>query len=112
MSKGAEQPQLEDFSEIIKRNEPLAPYTHLKIGGPAEMLIQPRSVKQLRAVIGECLKNRIFLRVLGSGCSILVRDEGVRGAVLRLNAPVFSEIIVDGQRVRTGGGAALSALIS
>jgi UDP-N-acetylmuramate dehydrogenase len=104
--------KLEQFSEIIKRNEPLAPYTHLKIGGPAEMLIQPRSIEELQEVVRECLKQRIAVRVLGSGCSILVRDEGIRGAVIRLKEPVFSRIVVEGQRMRSGAGAGLSALIS
>jgi len=112
MSEGAKHHSLEDFAEIIKHNEPLAPYTYLKIGGPAEMLIQPRSVEELQAVVRVCLRDRISLRVLGRGCSILVRDEGVRGAVLRLNEPVFTGIVVQGQRVKSGTGAALSALIS
>jgi UDP-N-acetylmuramate dehydrogenase len=112
MSNGAAQNRLPDFAEIIKRNEPLAPYTYLKVGGPAEMLIQPRSVDELKAVVQDCLKGGISLRTLGGGCSILVRDEGVRGAVLRLSDPVFSRVVVDGLRVRSGTGAALSALIS
>ena len=37
----------DDFPEITKRNAPLAPFTHLKIGGPAEFLIQPRTVDEL-----------------------------------------------------------------
>src|SRR5262249_53680767 len=43
---------------------------------------------------------------------ILVRDEGVRGVVLRLSEPAFTEVTVDGRRVRAGTGARLSALIS
>ena len=41
----------DQFPEITKRNEPLAPFTHLKIGGPAELLVQPRTVDELRAVL-------------------------------------------------------------
>ena len=36
---------LDEFADIIKRNEPLAPYLFLKMGGPAEMLVQPRSAR-------------------------------------------------------------------
>ena len=43
---------------------------------------------------------------------MLVRDEGVHGVVLRLSEPAFTQIIVDGKRVRAGTGAAVSALIS
>ena len=43
---------------------------------------------------------------------MLVRDEGVRGAVLRLSEPAFTQITVEGNRVWAGTGAAVSALIS
>ena len=104
--------ELAEFAEIVKLKEPLAPYTHLRIGGPADALIHPRSRDELAAVVRRCFDKRIPLRVLGSGCNLLVRDEGVRGAVLRLSQPVFTEITVEGRRVRAGSGAALSALIS
>ena len=41
-----------EFAEFTTANEPLAPYTHLKIGGPAEYFVQPRSVAELVAWIG------------------------------------------------------------
>src|SRR5689334_25430712 len=83
---------LDEFADIIKRNEPLAPYLYLKVGGPAEMLIQPRSHEELSRVVRACFQQGIPLRVLGSGCNLLVRDEGVRGAVLRLSEPAFAQI--------------------
>jgi UDP-N-acetylmuramate dehydrogenase len=103
---------LDEFAEIIKRNEPLAPYTYLRLGGPAEMLVQPRSREELSRFVHAAFQERIPLRVLGSGCNLLVRDEGVRGAVLRLVEPAFTGIAVEAQRIRAGTGAALSALIS
>jgi UDP-N-acetylmuramate dehydrogenase len=104
--------RLEPFDDVIKRNEPLAPYTHLRLGGPAEMLVQPRSLQELSDVVCHCFRGRIPLRVLGCGCNMLIRDEGVSGAVLRLSEPAFTQITVEGQRVRAGAGAAVSALIS
>ncbi len=103
---------LADFEEIVKREEPLAPYTHLKLGGPAEALVQPRSREELSAVVRRCFAERVPLRVLGSGCNLLVRDEGVRGVVLRLSEPAFTSVRVEGKRVHGGTGAAVSALIS
>jgi UDP-N-acetylmuramate dehydrogenase len=103
---------LDEFAEILKRNEPLAPYTYLRLGGPAEMLVQPRSREELSRFVQRCFQERIPLRVLGSGCNLLVRDEGVPGAVLRLVEPAFTGIAVEGKRVRAGTGAAMSALIS
>jgi UDP-N-acetylmuramate dehydrogenase len=103
---------LENFADIIKPNEPLAPYTCFKLGGPAEALVQPRSTQELAAVVRRCAERHLPLRVLGDGCNVLVREEGVRGVVLRLTAPVFTTVTVEGKRVRAGTGAALSALIS
>jgi UDP-N-acetylmuramate dehydrogenase len=103
---------LQDFTEFVKPGEALAPYTYLKIGGPAEALVQPRTVAELCAVVQRCCADKIPLRVLGGGVNLLVKDEGVRGAVLRLKEPVFTQVAVEGRRVRAGCGAALSALIS
>ena len=104
--------ELEEFADIVKPNEPLAPYTFLKLGGPADLLVQPRSREELVAVVRRCFERHLPLRVLGSGCNLLVRDEGVRGVVLRLSQPAFTAVTVEGRRVRAGAGAALSALIS
>jgi UDP-N-acetylmuramate dehydrogenase len=103
---------LADFAEIVKPNERLAPYMYLRLGGPAEFLVQPRSRDELSAVVRRCYQERLPLRILGGGCNVLVRDEGVKGVVLRLSEPAFTEITVEGNTVRSGTGAAVSALIS
>ena len=102
----------EEFAEITKCNESLTPFTFLKVGGPAEFLVQPRTREQLAGVVRRCFRERVPVRVLGTGCNLLVRDEGVTGVVLRLVEPEFTSIIVEGKRVRAGTGAAVSALIS
>jgi UDP-N-acetylmuramate dehydrogenase len=103
---------LADFAEIVKPNERLAPYMHLRLGGPAEFLVQPRSRQELSAVVRCCFQERLPLRILGGGCNVLVRDEGVKGVVLRLSDPAFTQITVHGNTVSAGTGAAVSALIS
>jgi UDP-N-acetylmuramate dehydrogenase len=62
--------------------------------------------------VRRCAENSIPLRVLGGGNNVLVRDEGVRGVVLRLSAPAFTQVTVEGKRVRAGSGVSLSSLIS
>jgi UDP-N-acetylmuramate dehydrogenase len=103
---------LADFADFVKPDEPLAPYMHLRLGGPAEFLVQPGARAELSAVVRRCFEQRLPLRVLGGGCNVLVRDEGVKGAVLRLSEPAFTQVTVEGNRVSAGTGAALSALIS
>jgi len=103
---------LEDFAPINKAKEPLAPYTHLRVGGPAEAFLQPRTRDELSAVVRRCFETNIPFRVLGGGNNVLVRDEGVAGVVVRLSAPEFTQVTVDGKRVRAAGGASLSSVIS
>lgn len=103
---------LEEFEEIVKRKQPLGPYTIFKVGGPAEALVQPRSTEELAAVVRRCFERKLPLRVLGGGCNVLVRDEGIAGVVLRLNEPAFSRVTVNETRIRAGSGATLRALIS
>jgi len=69
---------LDDFPEIVKRHEPLAPYTNLRLGGPADLLVQPRNREELAAVVRQCFREKLPLRVIGKACNVLVRDEGVR----------------------------------
>jgi UDP-N-acetylmuramate dehydrogenase len=103
---------LEEFGDIVKMQEPLAPHTSLKVGGSAEFLVQPRSIPELAAVMQRCFQHKLSLRVLGGGCNILVPDEGVRGVVLRLSEAAFTQVAMDGRHVLAGAGASLSALIS
>jgi UDP-N-acetylmuramate dehydrogenase len=102
----------DQFPEITKRNEPLAPYTHLKIGGPAEFLVQPRDVEELRRVLTACQSQKVPVRMLGGGHNLLVRDDPVPGAVVRLTAPAFTMLEWDGKRITAGGGGPLFDLIA
>jgi UDP-N-acetylmuramate dehydrogenase len=102
----------EEFAEIIRQQEPLAPFTYLKLGGPAQFFAQPRSVAELAKLVTRCREEKLPLHILGGGCNLLVRDEGVRGLVVRLSEPAFTGIEVKGKHARAGAGALLSALIS
>ena len=70
----------DQFPDITKRNAPLAPFTHLKIGGPAEFLVQPRSVDELNAVLSACQQEEVTVRMLGGGYNLLIRDDPVPGS--------------------------------
>ena len=103
---------LDDFREITRTDEPLAPYTWMKIGGPAQYFIEPRTVEELTAVVSVCHAEQIPIRLLGSGSNLLIRDEGVSGVVIRLTGDEFSYIEVEGTTVRSGAAALLSQLIA
>jgi UDP-N-acetylmuramate dehydrogenase len=105
-------PLAHQFPDITQRNQPLAPFTHLKIGGPAEYLIQPRTVDELNAVLAACKRDGVRVRMLGGGYNLLVPDDPIGGAVIRLVAPAFTFLKRDGKRVSAGGGGQLFDLIA
>ncbi len=103
---------IEDFNEILQRDQPLAPYTWLQLGGPAEFLLTPRSEEQLLEVARYCLSADIPIRVLGGGSNLLVSDDGVTGAVIRIAEPLLSCVTVTDSRLTVGSGALLSHAVS
>ncbi len=103
---------LEDFKDITQANKPLAPLTWMSIGGPAQYFIEPRDSAELQRVIACCHDKGIPTFVLGSGSNVLIRDEGVTGAVIRLSNASFADVSVDGTTLKAGGGALLSQAIS
>ncbi len=102
----------DQFPDITKRNAPLAPFTHLKIGGPAEFLVQPRTVDELNAVLTACQRDKLKVRMLGGGYNLLIQDDPVPGVVIRLTTEPFTFLKRDGKRVTAGGGGQLFDLIA
>jgi UDP-N-acetylenolpyruvoylglucosamine reductase len=92
---------------VIRRNEPLAKRTTLRVGGPAELYVEPASETDLARVVGFCGEHELPSFVLGRGSNLLVKDAGVRGVVLCLAHPYFSRIEVAGQLLTCGAGAKL-----
>jgi len=103
---------LTDFEKIVRPDEPLAMHTWFQLGGPAEHFAEPQNADQLIALVRRCREEDVPVRLLGSGSNVLVRDEGVPGMVIRLIAPAFGDIRVDGRSVTASSGAALGRVIT
>jgi UDP-N-acetylmuramate dehydrogenase len=99
--------------EQVRFDEPLAPYTSWKIGGPADAWIVVGTHAQLAEIMRFCGKRRVPWFVLGSGSNLLVGDGGIRGLVLRL-AGEFADIVVTHDDasvvVHAGASAGMAAL--
>ncbi len=67
----------------VRAGVPLAAYTTFGIGGPADLLIEPRTEEEVRWVVEECGASEVPLYVMGAGSNLVVPDDGVRGVVLR-----------------------------
>ena len=103
---------IEDYKEILLLEEPLARHTWLRLGGPAQYFLTPRTEEELLAIEQTCRQLKIPIHRLGSGSNLLVRDEGIRGAVIRVIEPLLSEVRVEGTSVIAGGGTMLSHMIT
>lgn len=95
---------------ILRRNEPLARRTTLRVGGPADVYVEPASEEDLAEILKCCRERDFKFFVLGRGSNLLVRDGGFRGVVLCLSHPFFSRVEALGQRLRCGAGAKLKAV--
>lgn len=99
-----------DLLAILKRDEPLSRHTSFRIGGPARLFYQPRTETEVVEVVRACRRDGEPLFVLGGGTNLLVRDEGVDGAVVSLRK--MNAIQFDGRRARVDAGASLPRLVS
>jgi UDP-N-acetylmuramate dehydrogenase len=91
--------------------EPLAQYTSFGIGGPADIMVIPEGVEDVRTALGFCQAEGIPYLLMGGGSNLLVRDGGFRGIVLHLDG-VFLQLRVEGRRVWSGAGVRLSRLVA
>ncbi|WP_417850839.1 UDP-N-acetylmuramate dehydrogenase [Thalassoglobus sp.] len=103
---------LDKFSDITKIDEPLAPYTWLRVGGPAQLFIEPRNTEELVEVVEAVSAEELPIKILGGGSNILVNDNGFSGVVIKLSGDEFSKVSVNGNTVSAGGAAMLSNTIS
>ena len=92
---------------LVRADEPLARRTTFRVGGPADVYVEPASDEDLAAVLSYCAETGESFFVLGRGSNLLVRDGGFRGVVICLAQAHFSRIEVRGDRLHCGAGAKL-----
>ncbi len=85
-------------------NESLARHSSWKIGGPADLLIEPETSQQVAEVVRFACQQQLPLVVIGQGTNLLFDDSGVRGIVLKIGSQLAA-IQIDGQRIIAEGGA-------
>ena len=89
----------------IKANEPLSNYTYTKTGGPADLLVFPRSVEEVQRVLAAVKQENLPLTVLGNASNLIVKDGGIRGLVMILTD--MQELVLEGKQLKAASGAAL-----
>ncbi len=94
-------------ASVLRENEPLSKRTTLRVGGPADIYLEPADEADLARALELCAGHQAPWMMLGRGSNLLVRDGGIRGVVISLGAPFFSEIKPAGERIACGAGARL-----
>jgi len=89
----------------IEEGVELARHTTLGTGGPARAFARPESVPDVEALLRWAAEHGLPVAVVGLGSNLLVADEGVDALVLRL-AGGLTDVAVEGELLRVGGGAA------
>lgn len=102
----------DDYREIVKTDEPLAPHVWFRLGGSAAYLARPRNIDDILILLKHAREAGLPFKILSGGSNILVRDEGVNALVLHLESPAFSDIVVKDQIVNAGAAVPLTSLIS
>ncbi len=74
------------FNGRIELNEPLAKYTTFRIGGPADLYLEPLDKEGAVSLVAYLRAQHIPFFLMGNGSNLLVSDDGVRGAVVNLEA--------------------------
>ena len=92
---------------VLRRDEPLARRTTLRVGGLADLYVEPASEADLSQVLKFCSQHEVRFFVLGRGSNLLVKDGGFRGVVICLATEGFSRIEVAEERLHCGAGAKL-----
>ena len=86
-----------------KFDEPLKRYTAWKIGGPADVLLEPRNADELIGAVKKARQHDVPVTVLGGGTNVLVRDGGIRGLTIRL-AKSLTNVEIEGLHVSAEAG--------
>ena len=90
----------------IFTDEPMKKHTTFRVGGPADILVQPKGT-ELAAVIRLCRKYDVPYQVIGNGSNLLVGDRGIRGLVIEMLSKE-DEICVEDDCITVGAGMLLS----
>jgi UDP-N-acetylmuramate dehydrogenase len=93
----------------VKRNERLSLHTTMKIGGPADLFIEPSTLEDITKVMTFIKEHQLPWRAIGRGSNLLVSDKGIEGAVIKLGAGL-NHLTINETTITVGAGLSLLRL--
>lgn len=101
-------------SEQIYMNEPMSKHTTFRVGGNADIFVKVKNIDELKHIIKVAKKNDVHITVVGNGSNILVKDNGIRGIVAKIE---FEDVEIENENtsddnviVTVGAGVKLAIL--
>lgn len=101
-------------SEQIYMNEPMSKHTTFRVGGNADIFVKVKNIDELKHIIKVAKKNDVHITVIGNGSNILVKDNGIRGIVAKIE---FEDVEIENENtsednviVTAGAGVKLAVL--
>jgi UDP-N-acetylmuramate dehydrogenase len=94
--------------KVIK-DEPLKKHTYFKIGGPADLYVEPENIDEIKKVFNLIKKHKVNYFIIGNGTNLLVSDKGFRGIIIKIGEK-FNYININENKAIVGAGTLLSVL--
>lgn len=95
--------------EDIKIDEPMKKHISFRVGGPADILVKPRTEESLKNIISLVKQENIPYLVIGNGSNLLIRDGGIRGIVIEISDN-FNDFKIEEKTLKVQAGALLSVV--
>ena len=101
--------QVENLFNRVKYYEPMKDHTSFKVGGKVDIYFEPENTTELAHFITYLRRKDVPYYIIGNGTNLLVSDEGIRGAVVKIGNKMSSVEVTD-EMIIAESGALLSAL--
>ena len=96
-------------STKIKYNEPISKHCTMRVGGPADVIVEPTTLEEITRIIDFAKENKIPYYILGNGSNVFGTDKGYRGIIIKI-AKHFSDYTVEENRITVCSGMSMPRL--
>ena len=95
--------------EDVKIDEPMKKHISFKVGGPADILVRPKTEQQLGDILKYISENNLPYLIIGNGSNLLIKDGGIRGIVIEFGDN-FNHFEIEGNIIKAQAGTLLAVI--
>ena len=93
------------FGQNIFSDVKLSKYSWFNLGGPAELFFKPEDEKQLIEFLKDIKKSNLKITIIGAGSNTLIRDDGIKGVVIKLGSSFSKMKLIDQDTIEVGAAS-------